>query len=110
MDDYIDRAELLKKQYNGSRSNEPQLAEMVVDVRDIEDAPAADVAPVRHGRNITEMNPVDEFVCSECGFMLCDFTEIRIDEDTHYNSYHECYIKYCPNCGAKMDGGENDGN
>ena len=75
-----------------------------------DDCPLPDVREIKHGRNITEMNPVDEFVCSECGFMLCDFTEIRIDEDTHYNSYHECYIKYCPNCGAKMDGGENDGN
>lgn len=75
-----------------------------------DDCPLPDVVEVKHGRNITEMHPVDEFVCSECGFMLCDFTEIRIDEDTHYNSYHECYIKYCPNCGAKMDGGEKDGN
>ena len=72
------------------------------------DCPLPDVVEVKHGRNITEMNPVDEFVCSECGFMLCDFTEIRIDEDTHYNSYHECYIKYCPNCGAKMDGSEKE--
>ena len=38
----------------------------------IEKAPAADVRPERHGRNITKMNPVDEFVCSECGFIMRD--------------------------------------
>lgn len=45
MAEYIDREELLTHQYNASRSNWPQLAEMVVSVEDIEDAPAADVAP-----------------------------------------------------------------
>ena len=50
MAEYIEREALLSHQYNASRSHEPQLAEMVVDVRDIEDAPAADVVPVRHGR------------------------------------------------------------
>lgn len=46
MAEYIDREELLTHQYNASHSNWPQLAEMVVGVEDIEDAPAADVAPV----------------------------------------------------------------
>lgn len=45
MAEYIDREELLTHQYNASHSNWPQLAEMVVGVEDIEDAPAADVAP-----------------------------------------------------------------
>lgn len=50
MADYIDREALLTHQYNASHSNWPQLAEMVVGVEDIEDAPAADVAPVVHGQ------------------------------------------------------------
>lgn len=75
-----------------------------------DDCPLPDAVEVKHGRNITEMHPVDEFVCSECGFIMQDFTEVHIDEDTRDTTYHECYIKYCPNCGAKMDGGENDGN
>lgn len=67
-----------------------------------DDCPLPDVREAKHGRNITKMNPVDEFVCSECGFIMQDFTEVRIDEDTHDTTYHECYIKYCPHCGAKM--------
>ena len=57
--------------------------------RAILDAPAADVAPVRHGRWI---NSYINFYghpchcCSECGFKA---------------SYQD--TNYCPNCGAKMD-------
>lgn len=50
---------------------------------EIEDAPAADVAPVVHGRWIK--GPSNPY-CSEC------FVECR-DE-----------TPFCPNCGAKMDG------
>lgn len=46
MAEYIDREELLTHQYNASHGNWPQLAEMVVGVEDIEDAPAADVEEV----------------------------------------------------------------
>ena len=61
----------------------------------IEDMPAVDVAPVRHGRWIDaypdiEPNPMFMYgICSECGF------EQAISK----------YLKYCPDCGAKMDGG-----
>ena len=55
--------------------------------------PTADVAPVRHGRWIDaypdiEPNPMFMYgICSECGF------EQRLSK----------YLKYCPDCGAKMD-------
>ena len=64
----------------------------------IDNAPSADVAPVRHGRWVDaypdiESNPMFMYgICSECGF------EQGISK----------YLSYCPNCGAKMDGG--DGN
>ena len=57
--------------------------------------PAADVAPVRHGRWVDaypdiEPNPMFMYgICSECEF------EQGISK----------YLNYCPNCGAKMDGG-----
>lgn len=63
--------------------------------------PAADVVEVRTGRWI--LNTVrDEWQqfhsdpeCSECGF--------------HPYYYHDhSVMKYCPNCGAKMDGGADD--
>lgn len=62
--------------------------------------PAADVAPVRHGRWIDEVEkhpelygwvPLDSVVCS-----ICDISNNR-------------KTKFCPNCGAKMDGGIDDG-
>ena len=64
----------------------------------INNAPAADVAPVRHGRWIhTDLAAhwygKDE--CSECTYHEHDRSDL-----SHFN--------YCPNCGAKMDGG--DGN
>ena len=51
--------------------------------------PAADVAPVRHGLWKSYTKNLRE--CSNCGYAV----SIR------YN--------YCPNCGAKMDGGVIDG-
>ena len=68
-------------------------------------APEADVAEVRHGHNATSMHPVDEFVCSVCGFICNDYIEAVYDEDGDYTYYRECEFKYCPNCGAKMDEG-----
>ncbi len=70
----------------------------------MKDAPEADVVEVRHGHNATSMHPVDEFVCSVCGFICNDYTEAVYDEDGDYTYYRECEFKYCPNCGAKMDG------
>ena len=70
----------------------------------INSIPAADVAPVRHGRwvdkplikSFKHTNiPVVE--CSACGIDFCDII------NNHYFMY-----KYCPKCGAKMDGGVDD--
>lgn len=62
----------------------------------VEVQPAADVEPVVHGRWIDaypdiEPNPMFMYgICSECGF------EQGISK----------YLKYCPNCGAKMESEE----
>lgn len=53
----------------------------------IDSVPAADVVEVRHGR-LLNPNPYGE--CSLCGYLM----DIR-------DGY-----KYCPSCGAKMDGGQ----
>ena len=58
----------------------------------------------QHGYNATNMNPVDEFICSVCGFGCVDYTEIVIDNDNDDDiSDRECEFNYCPHCGAKMD-------
>lgn len=56
----------------------------------LQKVPAADVAPVVHGR----WNNMDGYktrkVCSECGWDVPGYGK---------------FYSYCPNCGAKMDGG-----
>lgn len=55
--------------------------------------PASDVAPVVHGRwNIMEGEKMRR-VCSKCGWDVPEYGK---------------FYAYCPNCGAKMDGGDND--
>ena len=57
--------------------------------------PAADVAPVRHGRWIgAPLCGNDNCRCSECGSW----------HNIHANFRGEIMQKYCPNCGAKMAG------
>ena len=58
--------------------------------------PAADVAPVVHGRWIEKEEPYFDviYVCSACGEEFC-----FIEGNPSDNLY-----KYCPNCGARMDG------
>ena len=55
----------------------------------------ADVAPVRHGRWETNSDRPDSLICSIC---KCGFDMWK--HDPH---------NYCPNCGAKMDGGADNG-
>lgn len=60
-------------------------------LRGVEDAPAADVAPVVHGRWMEHYRSgvtVAEGGVSSC----CDM-------------WNDRRSNYCPNCGAKMDGG-----
>ena len=56
--------------------------------------PVADVAPVRHGRWEKKRGL---YSCSECG-KTCPY-----DVQADAIEYWAC--NYCPNCGAKMDGG-----
>lgn len=60
-------------------------------------APAADVAPVAHGRWIEKTVPEGcrYFECSNCG--------------AHENRHTAIKGYYCWRCGAKMDGGADNG-
>ena len=61
----------------------------------LEIIPAADVAPVQHGRWVEK----EKYTF---GIMYdCSLCENRILDNGH--SWN-----YCPNCGAKMDGGDGD--
>lgn len=66
--------------------------------------PVADVAPVVHGRWIEQEDPMLDvyYVCSVC-------KEDFYIETTGYTEKDMFLYTYCPNYGAKMDGGnEND--
>jgi rubrerythrin len=71
--------------------------------------PKVDAVEVVHGRNKTTLHPVDEFICSVCGYVCQDTHKYVYDEDGEYWSCYEFEFKYCPDCGAKMDGGNEDG-
>ena len=62
--------------------------------KDIMNIPSADVVPVRHGHWVKEKPDVlIHWHCSVC--KNCYYLE-------------EPNANYCPNCGAKMDGGDNN--
>ena len=65
--------------------------------------PAADVAPVRHGRWLHTEEPLGwkDVDCMECS--ACHDSWI-IEEDYCFDDMP--LWNYCPSCGAKMDGGE----
>ena len=64
----------------------------------LEVIPAADVAPVIHGRWICIRKGYEEYECSVCHGM-----------DSNCSDYYADHVvteqEYCPFCGAKMDGG-----
>lgn len=98
MAEYIDREVLYEKAY--WHGEHPDVGNPfpdgvdAVDIKDVDAIPAADVAPVRHGRWVPTkapfMNECED--CSVCGY--------RTVWGHRYN--------YCPNCGAKMDGGDSN--
>ena len=83
----------------------------------IDKIPAADVAEVRHGEWLEDEYNETTY-CSECKeeALYNSTFELQFDYDWEENlvpcgyEEHKEYIrtKYCPNCGAKMDGGKQD--
>lgn len=94
--DLISRKALLEKQYNASRFKDPSMAEMVIDVRDIEDAPAVAAQPVKRGQwfrtGRENVYGGIEIQCSECGHTLMT-SPGHIDEEY-----------FCCHFGADMRG------
>ena len=90
MAEYIEREDLLELY----RIDDPVLNEnghvpLPVIRQNIMDIPAADVAPVRHGRWVCVDTDTEQFfLCNKC----------------KKKEYWES--NYCPNCGCRMDGAE----
>lgn len=91
MTKYIN-ATLLKAEFTGNFIDTSYSSEFIKAI--IDGQPAADVQEVKHGRWIS--NDLGgykwAYYCSECGWV----------DGYPFNDRH----KYCPNCGAKMDGDE----
>ena len=113
MAEYIEREKIREEYEKLTRSyvcNDPYIADWRFD-EIIESLPADDVAPVRHGRwvdrpknqglkdeeigtvGMVDGEPWSSCYCSECGEWLVASDEYAVKGN------------YCPNCGAKMDGG-----
>ena len=91
---YINLEELMKfpirrNHYDKEHGNEHFIYGIETVLEYAENLPAADVAPVVHGRWETNSDRPDTLICSVC---KCGFDMWK--HDPH---------NYCPNCGAKMD-------
>ena len=127
MAEYIDREALYEKAY--WHGGHPDVGNPfpdgvdAIDIKDVDAIPAADVVPVRHGRWLLEANK-DKVNCrwnvtAECSNCCDEKKEIWagffpnvpdwLARDTALIDAKSVKLSnYCPNCGAKMDGG--DGN
>ena len=65
--------------------------------QEINSIPAADVAPVAHGRWVSVAGKRDR-ICSRC-----------LHNEPYKNADDDAKVfEFCPHCGAKMDGGDSD--
>ena len=100
MSEYIEREALLEECHWVMRSDGTRV--FVCHADDIENAPAADVAPVRHG----EWKPYFEDVPI---YNAGSFTERKqtgwiCGSCKRKKSFTSCQRNYCSECGAEMDG------
>ena len=111
MAEYIEREDAIRV-VNGQSSLTMTRSGLIDSISKL---PAADVAPVVHGRwewfeewySSTPDHPMEckdyGWRCGECKTALEDMVGGCWDD-----SYDEPKLNYCPNCGAKMGGGDND--
>ena len=99
--EYLDRSSLVARMKYYEKHTTEESGEHYaysVALREIRNAPAADVAEVVHGewlRADDDWNSLTTIQCSLCSEEWC----FETDDDVSLLNY-----KYCPNCGAKMDG------
>lgn len=103
--EYVERGELMKFPIRHNRCDKEHANEHFIDgietvLEYAESIPAADVAPVVHGYWI-DISDAEWAECSECG--NCLFVS-EFGGMLAFGMFRKDY-RYCPNCGAKMDGG-----
>ena len=92
MAEYIKREELMefpirRNHYDRKNGNKHFINGIETVLEYAENLPAADVAPVVHGRWIDAREYCGDYMCSNCEAL-----------------YGTNKFNYCPNCGTKMDG------
>ena len=97
-DEYIRRNDFIQymeKCKKGAAVTNLVWAAIMAIERDVRDMPAADVAPVVHEKWLLDRWPSwPHRECSRCKIMIPRTKEVP-----------DPYWQYCPNCGARMDGG-----
>lgn len=98
MDEYIERAAAVKVVLRARKPTNSVAQNRMLSIiqRDMLTMPAADVAPVVHGRWTFEPETENTLSMTKCN--VCGWWTLDPSVDGVY--------KYCPNCGAIMDGGE----
>lgn len=88
--EFIERGALLAR-YDAEHVGPPGRARELITT-----APAADVAPVVHGRWICINKRYGEYECSVCHGVDANCSD-------YYGIHAVTEQEFCPNCGAKMD-------
>lgn len=101
MAEYIDREKLLDD--ISAAVDHRGMGEIVAQTltRYVKRQPPADVAPVVHGEWRTIGANFDRLFCSSCGQAALPNVKML--------AHFAITFKFCPLCGAKMDGGDPDG-
>lgn len=86
-------------------NDDADYADMLIkDIKEyIAEQPTIDAEPVRHGRWIIKSNPENgwyKITCSECGE-----DETAVAPCIGFMPNVKVIWDFCPNCGARMDGG-----
>ena len=101
MAEYIELEEAVKafNNFDAGRADSPSCTLLTPEefAEYLYEIPAADVAPVVHGR--WEQDADGDWYCTNCDEV------VAICESGRERTYRK---PYCPNCGAKMDGGDRD--
>lgn len=122
MDEYIRREDAIKAIGYSDTAQPSYTTEFFTSLktrteamRKVEEIPAADVAPVVHGTpqkvNRPESEVIYKEVKTESGKVLYE-RHVFLDNKNWVEYCSKCgkrlcsrFTNYCPNCGAKMDGG-----
>lgn len=102
MDEYISRKAVMDAYEEEQRRPGPWRFETLIN-----SVPAANVAPVVHAEWVYDKNATDwgigGYICSHCKNKNNNLPCNRVKSALMFSG-----ARYCPNCGAKMDGGQHE--